>query len=425
MPFHVFLSQSLSLLTGGLEEWKIAKDLLLLALVLFTICLVFWQGKATRTFKTLLGLATVYGLLHIGLWETHPDLYKRAAELGIIYNMRLPLFAVLGLGAYLAYPVKFAFSSVTTLLLVISTIVAGLGLLQYFLPNDILTHVGYSINRGVLPSFSIDSNPLFPRIMSTLREPNALGAYLILPTTVLSLLLFAARDRSKRLLLGGALLLHLLAIGLTQSRSAWLGTALALAIAFLWQHQTWFMALLRRFWYVGAAVVLVVVVGTISIRGTHFFQAYVIHTSTAHTSDLDSNELHWKFAKQGLEGIARQPQGHGPGSAGLASIQNPRGSFLTENYYIQIGYEVGVLGLATFVAMNAYLYRLIWKCRDLWAVVLLSSFWAYVLTNMLLHTWSNEAVAAQWWITAGLAVAVSPAAKDTYKEAPAAKRQRR
>src|SRR6266511_6229297 len=205
MPFHVFLSKSLSLLTGGLEEWKIAKDLLLLALVLFTICLVFWQGKATRTFKTLLGLATVYGLLHIGLWETHPDLYKRAAELGIIYNMRLPLFAVLGLGAYLAYPVKFAFSSVTTLLLVISTIVAGLGLLQYFLPNDILTHVGYSINRGVLPSFSIDSNPLFPRIMSTLREPNALGAYLILPTTVLSLLLFAARDRSKRLLLGGAL----------------------------------------------------------------------------------------------------------------------------------------------------------------------------------------------------------------------------
>lgn len=405
MPFHVFLSQSLSLLTGGLEEWKVAKDVVLLALVVFTICLVFWQGKATRAFRVLLLLAAAYGAVHLALWIAYPDLYKRAAILGLTYNMRVPLFALLGFGAYLLYPFKFAFSSVMKLVLGISTIVAALGVLQLMLPNNFLTHFGYSLDRGVMPSFAIDSNPLFPRIMATLREPNALGAYLIVPSVALGVLLIKVHNRNKRLLVSGALLLHLLALVLTQSRSAWIGLLLAVVIAFLWQYRQWFMQLVRRFWYVALAVVLLGVSSVILLRDSHFIQAYVIHTSSAHTSELDSNELHWIFVKKGLEGIARQPWGHGPGTAGLASIQNPKGSFLTENYFVQIGYEVGVVGLALFVAINAYLYQLMWRRHDRWSVVLLASFWAYVLTNMLLHTWSNEAVAAQWWILAGLAAA--------------------
>ena len=38
MPFHIFLAQSLSLATGGLDAWKIAKDLLAIIAVLFVIC---------------------------------------------------------------------------------------------------------------------------------------------------------------------------------------------------------------------------------------------------------------------------------------------------------------------------------------------------------------------------------------------------
>jgi hypothetical protein len=43
--------------------------------------------------------------------------------------------------------------------------------------------------------------------------------------------------------------------------------------------------------------------------------------------------------------------------------------------------------------------------------VLLASFWAYVLTNMLLHSWANEAVAVQWWLLAGMAIAYPVAAQ--------------
>lgn len=401
MPFHIFLSQSLSLATGGLEVWKLGKDLVLFLLALFTICLVFWQGKASRVFKVLIGFTAFYGLLHLGLWVLRPELYDRTAALGTIYNMRLPLCAIIGAGAVLLLP-RFSFRPVLKLLLVVSTAVAGLGVLQYFLPSDLLTHFGYSLERGTRAAFFIDDNPLFPRIMSTLREPNALGAYLVLPTTLLSLLLFRVKDINKRYMIGGALGLHGLAIMLTQSRSAWAALIVSLTLAFLWQHHTWFTAFVRRFWYVAVALAVMITSGIFLLRDTHFIQGYIIHTSEARTSEIDSNEYHTLLIRQGLEGMVEKPLGHGPGTAGLVSIQNPNGGQLTENYYVQVGYEVGIIGLTLFIALNVWLYRLLWRRGDYLGAAMCAAFWAYLLTNMLLHTWSNEAVATQWWIVAGM-----------------------
>jgi hypothetical protein len=408
MPFHIFLAQSLSLITGGLEFWKIGKDVLLLGLVVFTICLVFLQGRATRFFKVLVGLGLVYGLLHVILWVTHHDLYQRTAAVGTIYNVRLFGFAILGAGALLL--AKFAFSSVVRLVLIVSTVVAALGLLQYVLPNDLLTHFGYSLDRGVRPAFYIDDNPLFPRIMSTLREPNALGAFLVLPTTLLSLLLFRIKDINRRYIVGGAFGLHLIAIFLTQSRSAWLALLVSLVLAFFWQHREWFTTFIKRFWYIWAALVVILVSGVLLLRNTHFIQGYIVHTSAARTSELDSNDYHALLIKQGLEGVRKQPLGHGPGTAGIVSIQNPDGGQLTENYYIQIAYEVGIPGAALFIGANIWLYAVLWRRKDYIGVALCASFWAYFVTNMMLHTWSNEAVAAQWWILGGMAAVTVTAA---------------
>jgi hypothetical protein len=107
-----------------------------------------------------------------------------------------------------------------------------------------------------------------------------------------------------------------------------------------------------------------------------------------------------------LVGAARDPLGHGPGTAGLASIQNPAGGQLTENYYVQIAYELGAVGALLFIMFNIWLYVRIRRRGDYMATILLASFWGYVVTNMLLHTWSNEAVTAQWWLLAGMALAL-------------------
>jgi hypothetical protein len=404
MPFHIFLSQWLSTYSGGLDLWKIGKDIVLMMLVVFTICLVWWQGKGNKLFNGLVVFTGLYGALHVILWAVHPDIYRRSAELGIIYNMRLPLCAILGYGASLLVP-KFAFSSITKAILIISTIVAALGIIQYFLHSDFLTHFGYSIQRGARPTFTIDTNNSLIRIMSTLREPNALGAYLILPASLLAAGLLRTKDKNKQMLLGGMLGLHLLAILLTYSRSAWLGVVVAVAIIVWRQSRSQITAVIQRFWLVAAAVVVLMTAGLFALRNTTFFQQYVIHSNpTEQAVDLDSNDYHKLLVEQGLKGIRQEPLGHGPGTAGLASIQNPKGGQLTENYYVQIGYEVGVLGLLLFIGLNVWMYIRIWRRRDYIAAALCASFWAYVLANMLLHTWSNEAVAAQWWILAGMAL---------------------
>ena len=104
MPFHIFLVQSLSLLTGGLSVWKAAKDVFLSLAVLLTIFLVYKHKKQNKIFTLLLILAIAYGLQHLLVWFMQPEIYRPTAILGTVYNVRVVLFAVLGLGAALLAP---------------------------------------------------------------------------------------------------------------------------------------------------------------------------------------------------------------------------------------------------------------------------------------------------------------------------------
>jgi hypothetical protein len=414
MPFHIFLTQSLSLLTGGLEIWKVAKDVLLILVTLFAVCLVLGMGRVSKQYKWLLGISAAYAAMHAVLWMAHPDIYKQSAELGMLYNLRLPEFAILGYSAVILKPDLFKSRTLITLILGVSGVVALLGVIQYFLPSDILTHVGYSIERGVRPNFFIDNKAGFPRIMSTLREPNALGAYLIVPITLTVLLWAKAAQRKHKLALIALFALYSVALLWTFSRSAWMGVVIAAVLALSWNYRVTLVRFARRFWFVGLLAVIILGGLAYTQRNTSFVQGYISHTSN--DKDIDSNQYHYLFVKQGIEGIVHQPLGHGPGTAGLASIQNPKGGQLTENYYVQIGYEVGVLGLAIFVALNGLVYVLLWRNRsNVLATALLSSFWGYVLINMLLHSWSNETVACQWWLLAGMVAAMPASAKTASK----------
>jgi len=413
LPFHIFLSQSLSLVTGGLDAWKVGKDIFLCVLSLFTICLVFWQKKAGKLFWALLGFTMLYGVLHLLLWAVHPEIYKESAILGTMYNMRLPLYLLLGYSAVLLVP-KFVFSSVIKLVLIVSTTVAALGIIQYFLPADILTHFGYGLDRGARAAFFIDDNPLYPRVMSTLREPNALGAYLVLPAAALTLLFFETDNKRKKILLASAFAAHCIAIALTFSRSAWLAAVLAIALVIWWHYKMWLLAKTRQYWPLLVGILIILAGSLYLLRDTSFVHQYVVHSNQVRTNNgPDSNGYHTLLVQEGLKGIQHKPLGHGPGTAGLVSIHNPNGGQLTENYYIQIGYEIGIIGMALFVGLNVWLFIRIWKRRDIYTGILCASFVAYVLTNMLLHTWSNEAVAGQWWILAGMALAAGLGKNET------------
>jgi hypothetical protein len=187
---------------------------------------------------------------------------------------------------------------------------------------------------------------------------------------------------------------------------------LAVALVIWWRYSTQTVRILQRWWPAVLGIILLSVASIYVSRNSYFFQHYIVHSDPAEqVVDLDSNDYHLLYVREGLEGIADRPLGHGPGTAGIVSIQNPNGGQLTENYYIQIGYEVGILGLALFAAINIWLYVRLWRYGGSLGKVLCAGFWAYVLMNMLLHMWSNEAVAAQWWLLAGVAlIGVGPRA---------------
>jgi O-antigen ligase len=401
MPFHIFLAQSLSLVTGGLDEWKAAKDVVLMAAVALTLGLVL----ATKAYKgtkylVFLALAAMYVLIHLITWLLNPSISHNAALLGATYNNRLLWFVLLGWGAVLVYPGKISVSPFMKLIISVSTAVCLLGVLQYVLPKDILTHLGYSVARGVKPNFFIDDKPDLPRIMSTLRDPNSLGAYLILPIVLLVAAWF--RRQKDRLLIGGLLLLHGLALFLTFSRSAWAGVFLSVSVFLLWNFREQVLKALKSRWPIFASLVLVLIAAVFLLRNEYVVQNVVFHSDES-TKQTDSNNLHIELAKKGIEGIIKRPQGHGPGTAGLVSIHTQ--GTLTENYFIQIGYEVGIIGLLIFLVVNLFVVKqVLLRRRSGYAPILLASFIGITLCNLLLLSWSNEAVACQWWLFAGLLI---------------------
>lgn len=400
-PFHVFLAQWLSTYTGSLEVWKGAKDVFLLAALALTYgLLVYKKVFSPRYFWVLTGCSLAYFLIHLLVWYANPGIDIQAALLGTAYNCRLFGYALLAWGAMLLYPGKFPLKKAFQIALIISSVAALLGIIQLALPKDIMTHFGYSIDRGVKPAFFIDDKANLPRIMSTLRDPNSLGAFLILPITALALAW--TRLNKARMFIGGLLLLHVWALLLTFSRSAWLGTLLAVALALGWTYRAKLLVFARKYAVFLAVGVFVLVLGTFLLRDQYFVQNVVFH-SDENTTLTDPNELRTNFYKQTAEEVGEQPFGHGPGTAGLVSIQTEK-VVLTENYFLQIAYEVGIQGLALLMALIIFIAKLLFDQKNAYSTILLASLAGLSVSAMLLHTWSNEAIAAQWFTLAGIAL---------------------
>jgi hypothetical protein len=405
MPFHIFLTQSLSLLTGGLSVWKAAKDVFFGLAVLLTIYLVYSNKKQNKIFTLLTVLAIAYGLQHLLVWFMHPDIYKPTAILGTVYNTRVVLFAVLGIGAALLAPNYITQKRVIKLVVIAGTIVAALGVIQYFLPKDILTNFGYSVARGVKPAFFIDDKVNLPRIMSTIRDPNSLAVYLLVPICLTISLLFTNK-KNKQLYIG-ALCLQLLALFLTFSRGGWLGAIIAVSSLLALHFRSWIHKHMKIITVSLVSGFLILGVGGYILRDQYIVQNLILHSDESTQASEDSNELHIRLAKEGAIASIKTPEGHGPGTAGIVSIQNPSGGTLTENYYVQISYEVGIVGLALFLSIWGYILYILQKQKGILASSLMASAIAYLALSMLMHLWTNEAVAAQWWILAGITIALT------------------
>lgn len=358
----------------------------------------FWRDK-------LVWLIAAYALITVLLALVKPT-DQDAEILAVVYNLRFLVFFIYGLLLARLFGVSWLKKRAIAITMAVACIVLIFGFVQYiWLPDNALTHVGYGRANGVLPAFHIDDKPDLERAMSTLRDPNSYGSYLLIILAVTIAYLSQIKNPDLRRMLAGMLALVLLNLYFTFSRGAWIGAVLTAGSLLVLKYMRGKKLKLNKGLIAAATALLVLAAGGLfAARDTYFVRNVIFHADESTVLE-DPNELRLRFWRESLQAAADKPLGYGPGTAGLASIRNDvQGTVLNENYYLQILHEVGVAGLTLFIGILAMVALRLYKLAadNVLAAALLAAFTGLLATNFLVHAWSNEAVAYTWWGLAGV-----------------------
>lgn len=401
VPFHAFLTVWGSSFVGHYTALRLWEEALLAPAGLAAIYFLIRDKRLRASASTswlwrLVGLYTVllavYGLV-AGLRHA---VSAKALAYGLLIDLRflaffLIVWVVAARGGWLRRSWRW-------LLMAPATLVITVGLLQRFvLPHDILKHFGYN-DHTIAPFETIDHKVQYLRVQSTLRGANLLGAYLIIALSGMAVLL-----RRYRLIAG--LIIGLIVLYASGSRGAWVGAAVALAVL------AWLEIPGRRAKQLAAGIfTLVVLVGAGAVllgRHNSFVQNTVFHTDNHSASSVSSNAAHFSASRAAGRQVLHQPLGHGPGTAGPASIYNSDApSRIAENYFLQMAQETGWIGLLLFAAIYILTGRQLWLRRaDPLARLLFASLLGLTCVALLMHIWADETIAFLWWGLAGIALA--------------------
>jgi hypothetical protein len=405
LPFHAFLTVWAASAFGHYTAFRLWKELVIAVLIAITWWAFVHIGELKRHFLRNPLVAAIGAYVWLQLFTgclaylLH-GVTGYALLYGWLSNTRFLLFFVFC--AFLARESSWLHRHWRRVVLVPAMIVIGIGLAQFtVLPADVLKHFGYG--DATIPAVAtIDQKQGLERVQSTLRGANPLGAYLLIVVAALAAALAKHRHmRYRRLVFLAATLLVLFASG---SRSAWIGALLTVVVVAVWwlrrQGKPWSVV-----WYAGACLLVSVCVLFLVLRNNDAFQNQVFHTNEYSTSAVSSNEARAGAMQRAAVEVLHTPLGSGPGTAGPASVYNnkPR---IAENYYLQIGQEVGWLGMALFMAICVLVGVYLWRQRHhSLSVMLLASFVGLTFVNLVSHAWTDDTLSYVWWGLAGIALA--------------------
>ncbi|MDB5161600.1 MAG: rane protein of unknown function [Candidatus Saccharibacteria bacterium] len=405
---HAPLSVGLSTLFPSAEvlikSWK--EILMLLAGVLMLV--ILYERKQWKLLKSPLILAIAgYGLLHLLLLVVFPQ-GLTAAIAGLFIDLRYLIFFVLVYVAVSLYPTLRRPFIIT--FFAGAFVVAAFALLQVFvLPHDILKYIGYN-KTTIAPYLTVDQNPQYVRINSTLRGPNPLGAY----AGIVIALVFAAwlrlkqaKPQRQKLAISVIVIGSFVALWASYSRSAVFAAVAAIGIIAL---ATVGRKIPRKVWIISVVIIFAVAGALIAARGTNFVSNVLLHENASTGASVNSNQGHVESLQEGVDRTVHQPLGGGIGSTGSASLYGTQ-PLIVENQFLFIAHEAGWLGLVLFVYITFLVQRGLWRRRADWfALGVFASGIGLILIGLLLPVWVDDTVSIIWW---GLA-AVALAGKDIH-----------
>lgn len=410
-PLTVWKSTLLPDYTLLIKSWK---ELLMLLAVPLAVYLVskkgLWRQFARdRLFQLIVAYAGLHIILLPLFWVGFPQaLAGLAIDLRYVLYFGLVYTLIRVTPGYRNLFVKVGIAGALT--------VVVFALLQVFvLPKDILANIGYQKNVTIAPYLTVDENPDYVRINSTLRGPNPLGAYAVI---VLSLLIaFWLKGNNKEfkrpmgvaitLLVGGSV-----ALWASYSRSAMLALVIALGIII-------FITLgrkLRRAYWVGLTILIGAVMGGLFLaKDTSFISNVLLHENATTGANISSNEGHIDSLQDGLNRLVQRPIGGGVGSTGSASLYGDN-SLIIENQYLFVAHETGWLGLGLFLLLSLTVLARLWvKKSDYLALGLFASGVGLFVVGLFLPVWVDDTVSIVWWGLAGAILGSSDGKKRTSK----------
>ncbi|HWT40626.1 MAG TPA: O-antigen ligase family protein [Dongiaceae bacterium] len=410
---HAPLSVGLSTLWPDysllIKSWKeiLLGAALLLLIVILTMRRQWALIKTNHVIYLIIGFALLNVLL-IPLSHTG----SQAILAGILINLRYLLFFALVYAAILLYPQyyrPFLYVFIGGMAVVIVFAILQLTVL----PHDILKYLGYT-KETIAPYLTVDQNPNYIRINSTLRGPNPLGAYAVIVLGTMMALWFRGPKKLSKPALWTVIVLGLgsvAALWASYSRSAVLGAVVAVGLVVL---AVYGVKIGRKAWIVLGIVALVLCGSLVAFRDTQFVSQVILHQDPLEGNHLNSNEGHAQSLAEGLSQMVKQPLGGGIGSTGSASLLS-NSPLIIENQYLFVAHETGWLGLILFVWITILVLVQLWKRRRHWLNLgVFASGAGLAIVGLVLPVWVDETVAMVWWGAAALALAI-PLAQVTSK----------
>lgn len=401
MPLHAFISTWGGSTIGPLWLWKSWKEIVLVGLLCLIVGWLIGRPLAAKRLFSVpfVWVLVLYVLVSMLVTAFHyRSIGSDAVSAGLAMNFR---YLLAGIVAYSL----FCFGRMPThwlrhgriYVMVAGVTLAVLGVVQALaLPADFLAHFGYDKKLTIAPYATVDNNIHLLRAFATLRGPNDFGAFLILP-----LLFVLAAFRRRTLVAGLSAAVMVWALILSGSRSAWLGAVAALATAGVFAIGKR-LSRKRVLWTgVAAGMVLVLLIGAATTVPT--LRTALFHSSAGDSSLTEgSTDNHVTATASGLRRVVNHPLGCGVGCAGPASYYGTSPK-ISENYFVQIAEETGVIGVVLFVAFVGMIGVKLYSARyeTMMARLLLAALIGYGVIGLLLHVWADDPLTITWWALAG------------------------
>lgn len=335
-------------------------------------------------------------------------------------------------------------------ILISGVILALYGFITLLLPPSFFTWLGYSDAHSLyqpdtsLAAFQYIQNTSIRRVQSAMSGPNQLGLYLLIPFSIaisriknfdISSLRSVAQSFGRQWFVWMSFLVIGAAIDFTFSRTAWIAATVIVFVSL--------MQNLRRdvFKKVSIGLGVMGMICAIIIA--------VAAPSVAFRSG--STKGHIELPVKALQIIIRHPFGLGLGQAGPASnavsdtcvLLEPGDDpswaknspelcvfvegaqvqpsapcncpLLTENWYLQIGVELGWIGMIAFMGLVVMILRKLGdgrhKTQDIRAVFL--AFLGISIAGLLLHSFEDAAVAYSVWMLIAISTTLSKTSQIT------------